>query len=239
MSRVLTNVALLTLLCAASPSHAKPTSGPPWGIRNVIFDFGGVLVDLDNKGLRRRFEPLFGPLESPRNQALFGRHQRGEIGAAAFRQALRARLGKRKLSDRQIDRIWGTQIGAVACRKLELIRALRAKGFRTYALSTTDPIHAELIKKRFGRCFPRVEGDIFAHLFDKAYLTFELGLLKPDPRIYRKVLAGAGIKANETLFIDDSMKNVLGAQRAGLFSFVVRDSSYLRWLPELLAKEKP
>jgi putative hydrolase of the HAD superfamily len=79
-----------------------------------------------------------------------------------------------------------------------------------------------------------VRGDPFAYLFDKTYFTFKLGLRKPDERIYRKVLADAGLKGNETLFIDDSIRNVLGAQRVGILSLVIRGNGYLRWLPELL-----
>lgn len=226
---VLGTVALI-LKTSAGAAYSEPTEK----VRNVIFDLGGVIVDLNNTEMRRRMERIVGAFDNPKLQQTLESYQRGEIDLPGFRSALRTLSRNPKLSDRQIDRAWGAQIGRVACSKLKLVQRLRRKGFKTFVLSTTDPLHARLITRRLRRCLPGVRGDPFAHLFDKTYFTFKLGLRKPDQRIYRKVLADAGLKGNETLFIDDSIRNVLGAQRAGLLSLVIRGNGYLRWLPELL-----
>ncbi|MBW2731657.1 MAG: HAD family phosphatase [Deltaproteobacteria bacterium] len=180
-----------------------------------------------------------GSMDSPKLQAIIHQHQRGAIDLPAFRSALRELSGRPQLSDSEIDHAWSSQIGDVDCRKLKLIEDLRRRGFKVYMLSTTDPLHAKVIEERFQRCLPDVSGDLYAHIFEKAYVTFELGLLKPDVRIYEEVLTDAGLKANQTLFLDDSLQNVLGAQKVGLYSVVIHDDSYVRWLPELLGVGSP
>lgn len=227
-----------------APAQSRPAvqaAGPRTGtearrFRTVLFDFGGVLVDLDNESYHRRMTALVGRLDDPRYLAITEKFETGKTSPAQFRQALRQlRPENRDLTDQAIDDAWNSQIGPVDCRKVALIQRLKRAGYATYALSTTNALHVPLVVKSFAACLPGVK-DPLAALFIKVYFTNEIGVRKPALAAYRTVLDDAGIDPGTTLFIDDSPANVLGAEHAGLYAMLIVGDGFLEWLPDVLSK---
>lgn len=235
-----TSLAQLAALTGAIATISVPASAEPkleLPIKNVIFDMGGVLVSLNNAAFRRRMGRLAGgSIEKPAFHALFVEFMTGKVSTRDFRASVRKlRPANRKLSDGQIDAAFTSQVGAANCKGLKIAMRLRRMGIKTYVLSTNNPLHAKLVERRFRACFKKQRGDVLKKLFVHIYYTHDLGLLKPDPAIFKRVCRHAKIRPRQTLFIDDTPINVLGAQKAGLYSLLVSVGSYESWLARLVS----
>lgn len=188
------------------------------GIKNLIIDFGGVLIDLDRQRCVENFKKLGLPnvevmLDLYHQQDFFHKYEKGLISSADFRDVLREKIGK-PISDAQIDDAWNSFLIGVPSYKLELLLELR-KDYVVYLLSNTNDIHW---KWSCQNAFPykafRVE-DYFEHI----YLSFEMNMAKPDSDIFQKVLDDTGIIPQETLFIDDSEANCRTAEALGISTY--------------------
>ena len=163
-------------------------------IKTVVFDLGGVLVDLDIDRCTGAFRSLgmdaVADLINPYYPAeMIGRLEHGVISFAwAYGQFL-VRIPVAKL--RQID-------------------ALRERGIRTCVLSNNNPASMKYIRRMF-----TADGKTMDDYFDAVFLSYELHELKPSEAIFRKMIAAGGMRPEETLFIDDGQKNVDAAQRLG------------------------
>jgi putative hydrolase of the HAD superfamily len=100
---------------------------------------------------------------------------------------------------------------------IELVDSLRKKGFRLYVLSNTNSIHLEAFRKI---AFEEHGIKDFDGLFDKVYYSHLVQKRKPNTSIFEYVLQNAGLKADETLFIDDNEPNLIGARKTGLNTFL-------------------
>jgi len=185
-------------------------------IRNIIFDLGGVLLNIDYHRTINAFKALgLSDFNDFYNQAaqikLFDHFDRGDISAGEFRDALR-RISGLPLSDEQIDSAWNAMLLDFPDRRIKLLESVR-KNYRTFLLSNTNTIHyrayMSYLKNRFGF------SDLGA-LFEKQYLSYEMGMRKPDSEAFELILSGNNLQASETLFIDDSYQHVKGAADAGL-----------------------
>ncbi len=180
-------------------------------IKNIIFDFGGVLVDLDKercvqnlKNLGIHVENLIGVTHS---KGIFVEFEKGNITAEQFRNELRS-MTLQTVTDEQLDNAWISFLGTIPQYKLDLILELRKK-YRVYLLSNTNPIHFGYAKERL---FAQ-NGHTLKDYFDDCFLSYQIGILKPDDDIFEYVINEAQIFARETLFIDDSELNVETARR--------------------------
>jgi putative hydrolase of the HAD superfamily len=185
-------------------------------IRNIIFDLGGVLLNIDYQATFQCFKGLgvtdFNEFFTQSNQTqLFDRFDRGEVGPQEFRDKVRAITGL-PLTDRAIDHCWNAMLLDLPWHRVELLDGVRTH-YRTFLLSNTNAIHypalAEYLRREFG--VDSLEGH-----FEKQYLSHEIGLRKPDRKVYRLILEENGLKPGQTLFIDDSLQHVEGARDAGL-----------------------
>lgn len=184
-------------------------------IKNVIFDLGGVLVDLDIERCTAAFRALGMPrvadLINPYYPAeMIGRLERGDI---SFREAcdeMRRLDGRPEVTDSEIAAAYSAFLVGIPVAKLRQIMRLRAAGVRTYVLSNNNPAAMVAIRGAF-----TADGHTMDDYFDKIYLSYELHELKPSEAIFRKVIADSGVIPAETLFIDDGRKNVDAAQALG------------------------
>jgi putative hydrolase of the HAD superfamily len=193
-------------------------SNQPTMIRNIIFDYGGVIIDLDFDRLTSEFEKLgvagFDQHRLQLHQAgVFDRLDKGQISEAEFRQAIRQQTGA-SLTDEQIDSAWNSLIAGVKEEKIKTLTKL-ISSHKTFLLSNTNFIHLKAITKYLLRTYGRVNLD---SLFDKVYYSCVLGLRKPEKEIYQKVINDSGLKPSQTLYIDDSPEHVEGAAREGLIA---------------------
>lgn len=188
------------------------------GIKNLIVDFGGVLIDLDRQRCLENFKKLGLPdvehaLDIYHQQDFFQHYEKGLISSADFRNVIRGKIGK-DVADARIDVAWNSFLVNIPTCKLDLLLALR-KDYVVYLLSNTNEIHWEWSCEH---AFPykafRVE-DYFEHIF----LSYEMKMAKPDEEIFRKVLDDAGLDPKETFFIDDSETNCLTARSLGISTY--------------------
>ena len=184
-------------------------------IRNIVFDLGGVLVNLDFKaainGLQEAgFANVKEQLLAFDRNGIFQKFELGEMTADEFRTAIREN-STIELTDEEVDNLWNAMLLEIPREKLELILELRGK-YMVYLLSNTNSIHWDHVcKNAFNYRGFRVED-----YFEETFLSYEMHLAKPDKAIFEKVLHDANLLAEETLFIDDSEANCKAAQEVGI-----------------------
>ena len=184
-------------------------------IKNIVFDLGGVLVDLDFKaainGLQEAgFANVKEQLMAFDRGGIFQKFEVGEITADEFRTAIRENSTV-TLTDEEVDALWNLMLLEIPREKLELILELRGK-YMVYLLSNTNSIHWDYVcKNAFNYRGFRVED-----YFEETFLSYEMHLAKPDKAIFEKMLHDANLLAEETLFIDDSEANCKAAEEVGI-----------------------
>ena len=184
-------------------------------IKNIVFDLGGVLVDLDFKaainGLQKAgFANVKEQLQSFDREGIFQKFELGEMTAEEFRTAIRENSTV-TLTDEEIDALWNAMLLEIPREKLELILDLRGK-YMVYLLSNTNPIHWNYIRKNAFN----YRGFRVNDYFEETFLSFEMHLAKPDKAIFEKMLQDANLLPEETLFIDDSEANCKMAKELGI-----------------------
>lgn len=188
-------------------------------IKNIIFDFGGVILNLDYQLTEDAFKALgltkFAEFYTQFNQNhLFDQLETGKIEPDAFRKAIREHLGK-SLSDDTIDTAWNAMLLNHPKERLDLLLALKPH-FRTFMLSNTNAIHYDAFRKAL---WDEHQIDGLDQFFEKDYYSHLIQLRKPHPETFQWVLDQHGLKAEETLFIDDSPQHIEGAKQAGLQAY--------------------
>lgn len=188
------------------------------GIKNLIIDFGGVLIDLDRQRCIDNFKKLgfhnVDELIDPyRQQGFFMEFEKGLITASDFRNAVREQTEK-LITDEQIDAAWNTFLIGIPTYKLDLLLQLR-EHYVVYLLSNTNEIHW---KWACENCFS-YKGYRVEDYFEKMFISFELHEAKPEVDIFKILLEDTGIVPQETLFIDDASANCLTAQSLGITTY--------------------
>jgi putative hydrolase of the HAD superfamily len=187
-------------------------------IKNIIFDLGGVIVDLDITRSIQRFEELgidnIREILDPYEQrGVFLELERGELDPPAFCRAL-SRYAGRELSGKEVEGAWMGFIVDIPQYKLDYILELREK-HAVYLLSNTNPFIFEWAQT----CAFSPAGLPITRYFDATYVSYKIGITKPDPRIFEHLLKDAGIAAAETLFVDDGERNVAVARSLGMQAY--------------------
>lgn len=185
----------------------------------VIFDFGGVILNLDYPATDRALRALLGEAGELRytktHQArIFDDFETGAISATQFYEGVRSVAGP-EVSHDDIRLAWNAMLLDVPSQRVDFLREV-AKRYRTFLFSNTNSIHKEafdrILEKQLG-----VGG--FDRLFEKAYYSHSFGMRKPHPETYRAILDENGLAAERTLMIDDNWDNIRGAREAGLQTF--------------------
>ena len=184
-------------------------------IKNVVFDLGGVLVGLDLAKCRAAFEAIglqaIGALIDPCHPAaMIERMEQGELSFHETCEEMRRMTGNRTVTDDQIAAAISAFLIDIPVEKLRSIEALRRRGIRTYILSNNNPAAMETIRRMF-----TADGRTMEDYFDGIYLSYRMQLLKPHAEIFIKMLEDSGMSAEESLFIDDSARNIETARRLG------------------------
>ena len=196
-------------------------------ITDIIFDLGGVLLDLNMEGIgeackRLGINPeLFFVKTDAENtstvcqgisasQAITA-YQVGEMTSDEFLSLVLSHCGE-GITREDIIEAWNACIGVIPRWRIDLIKALRSKGYHTHLLSNTNDLHWEEIKRRFFM----EEGYTCQDLFDHVFVSHEVHLAKPDSEIYHHAVREIGRPAEQCLFIDDTLLNVEAANREGL-----------------------
>jgi FMN phosphatase YigB (HAD superfamily) len=185
-------------------------------IKNIIFDLGGVLLNIDFKETEMAFAALgignfnaYYTLQSA--TPLFEDLETGKITPEVFYESFRAFV-KTSLTDEQIMQAWNALLVGFPPERITWLKEI-AKRYKIYLLSNTNAIHYDAITKKYRAT---IKDKSFDELFVKAYYSHILGLRKPSKEIFEAVLKNENLVAAETVFIDDSEANIEAAKRVGL-----------------------
>jgi putative hydrolase of the HAD superfamily len=185
-------------------------------IRNIIFDIGNVLVDIDYNVTIAEFQKLakvdFAEIVSySKQERIFDRFEKGEISVNEFFAGLRKYL-KDDVSDAQITDAWNSILIHYPKAKFDLLEKLKAH-YNVFALSNINQIHADSLdvvaQNQLGK-------NSFRDFFHHAYYSHEMGFRKPETEIYQLVLNEQKLIPAETLFIDDKAENTDAAASLGI-----------------------
>ncbi len=191
-------------------------------IQNIVFDWGGVITNINHdisidafkKLGMDNFHEYFS--HSIQNQ-LFQNFETGKITANEMRGELRKYLNK-ETSDVSIDKAWCALLLDTPKTNLRILKEL-GRHYHLFLLSNTNEIHANYYNNKL-----KTDHNIdFPALFEKVYYSHTVGLRKPEIPIFKYVLNNAGIQAGETLFIDDTEKNIDTADKLGFHAFYIHN----------------
>ena len=190
------------------------------GIRNLLFDLGGVIINLDRQ---RCVDALTALGDEKADEMLDLSVQRGtlmdleegKISPSDFFKRMRQKIGK-AVSDEEIVHALNELLIGIPLDRLILLRKLRQR-FNVMMLSNTNPI---MFDTKIAECFAQ-EGLSITDYFDDVYLSYRLKSCKPDIAIFKKVIELSRIVPQETLFFDDSQKNLDAAASLGFKTFLV------------------
>lgn len=194
----------------------------PSGVKNIIFDLGGVIINLSVEKTHQAFAALSGlsvnEIKSMvHHGAFFHDYERGLISDAEFRTHLRESL-RLTVSDVQLDAAWNAMLLDIPIERINLLVRLKEK-FSLYLLSNTNNIHLQC----FNDIVKNLTGQpVIDYYFHRAYYSHLLKISKPDVAIYNHVLLQNGLRAEETIFLDDNKDNLTGANKAGIKTFHVK-----------------
>ncbi|MGI6222698.1 MAG: HAD family hydrolase [Prevotella sp.] len=187
-------------------------------IKNIIFDLGGVLVHLDAQRCYKAMERIGvdnaeARLHSKEGMSLLVRLETGAIGEEEFYQSVRQYTGCRA-SDDELRWAWNQFLVKVEEEKKRRLLQLRLH-YHVFLLSNTNVMHWNYCAQEL---FPLGSYGVDDY-FDRVFLSYELHLSKPQPAIFEKTLQLAGIRADETLFIDDVKANCDAARGLGIHTW--------------------
>lgn len=185
-------------------------------VRHIIFDFGGVILNIDYRKTEQAFVDLglanFGALYSQMQQTdIFDRLETGLIDGPAFISELRAATGLQATDD-QVTAAWNAMLLDLPLRRLQILQQLQLH-FDTFLLSNTNEIHETAFNKILKAQAGFQSMGVF---FDKIYYSHRVGLRKPGKEIFQLILEQNGLNAEKTLFIDDSPQHIATAKELGL-----------------------
>ncbi len=187
--------------------------------KNIIFDLGGVILNIDYTLTENAFSKIgisdFKTMFSQAQQTLlFDKYEKGVISSYDFRTELKKYLLKNTTEDK-IDTAWNAMLLDLPGERVELLKKIRFTHC-TFLLSNTNDIHIEEINSYLKKEFKLPD---LSSLFEKMYLSYKIGMRKPDAEIFEFVLKENNLNPTETLFIDDSIQHVEAAKKLGIEAY--------------------
>ena len=197
-------------------------------IKNIIFDLGGVILDIDENVVYQELGKMgINVSELPHSKEfmdIMSKFDTGIYTAPTFRKKMKALLGLEKMTDQKFDSIWNAMLLDIPRERIEAIEQIR-KHYKIFLMSNTNEIHYDLyvrdLQLRFGY-------NEFDALFDKSYFSFAEHLEKPDPRFFELILDHQQLVPEETLFIDDTAANIKVAKSLGINTYHISRDELVR-----------
>jgi putative hydrolase of the HAD superfamily len=191
-------------------------------VKNIIFDLGVVLLDIDFQRTMNEFEKLgisniHEIYTGYEQKEIFDKFDKGLISMEEFRDEIRRQI-KIPASDEMIDHAWNAMIIEFPPERINMLISIKNR-FRTFLLSNTNAIHFPVYNKQLNERFDIAN---LSDLFEQAYYSYRLGLRKPDKEIFELVLNENKLIPAETLFIDDSPQHIATAVSLGINTCLVK-----------------
>ena len=184
-------------------------------IKNIIFDLGGVIINLDTQATFDAFKDVLGEhyeglMLELRAKNIFDLFEMGKMSEDEFIEHF---TSSGYISREQVVDCWNKMLLNIPANRIEMLKRLRAD-YTIYLLSNTNITHV----KAFEQQLLEVYGiqNFRQELFEMGFYSFEMDARKPNADIYEKVLKEAQLDAAETLFIDDNADNIRGAAGVGI-----------------------
>ena len=201
-------------------------------IKNIIFDLGGVILDIDENIVYKELEKMGVNIAELAHSKDFidimSKFDTGIYTAPTFRRKMKALVGQDKMTDQRFDAIWNAMLLDIPRERIEAIEQVK-KHYKIFLMSNTNEIHYDLyvrdLQLRFGY-------NEFDALFNKSYFSFDIHLEKPDPRFFELILDHEGLTPEETLFIDDTAANIKVAKSLGINTYHISRDELVRNLFE-------
>ncbi|MDR1631775.1 MAG: HAD family phosphatase [Dysgonamonadaceae bacterium] len=199
------------------------------GIKNIVFDLGGVIITLERAEAVRRFREIGVKnaeelLDVYHQNGIFLELEEGKLTKEEFYEALQKEVG-RYIPAEVIDHAWLGFMKDVPEHKLEMLETLR-KNYKIYLLSNTNSVIMDWAKSP---AFSS-QGKSIDRFFDKIYASYQIGYTKPAPEIFEFMFADAGIVPSETLFIDDGIANVEMGKKLGMKTYLAKNGEDFRYI---------
>jgi putative hydrolase of the HAD superfamily len=199
-------------------------------IKTIIFDLGGVLINLDTEAAVRSFKEL-GFLDAHKylndylQKGIFLEMEKGKLTNDEFCDKFRELSVNKNITNKQIEEAWCKILLDIPDYKLDLLLELRKK-YQVFLLSNTNRVvSAHYTKHAFAK-----QGLTINDYFDRLYVSYEIGYVKPDYKIFEYLIADSGIHPHEALFLDDGEQNIIAAKELGFHTYLVAPREDFRHL---------
>lgn len=197
-------------------------------VKNLIFDLGGVIIDLSVDQTMEEFSSLSGIQKEKVNQIYtsapgFEAYEKGLVSDHDFRAFVRDTFAIQS-SDLEIDRCWNAMLLGLPLNKLELLLSLKEK-YNVFLLSNTNNIHIKYVNEVM---LPAINQDTtLDHYVHRAYYSHIMKKRKPDAGIFEQVLDENSLPTDLTLFLDDNADNIEAAKRLGIKTAHVQSPNFI------------
>lgn len=204
-------------------------------IRNIVFDLGGVIMTICQDEAIKRFKSI--GLKNVENYLnpytqtdIFGDIEEGKISAEQFREKLSELIGK-EVTYEECKFAWLGYRKDVPLRNLDILRKLKVQGYKLILLSNTNPFMMSWgLSGEFDG-----NGNSLESYFDSLYLSYKLGVMKPNKKIFQYIIDNEKIQPSESLFIDDGERNINTARLLGFKTLCpINGEDWTKELIELL-----
>jgi len=203
------------------------------GIKNIIFDLGGVIINLDIPRTEQAFVAMgatdwrkyFGLGHAA---SFFSDYETGHISDREFIDSLKALTGA-EVTEKELVDAWNALLLDFPPERIELLKALR-RHYRLFLFSNTNALHLTAFRQIYRDAFG--VGSL-EDLFEKTYYSHLIGQRKPDKSSFEHILAENGLVAAETLFVDDALVNVEAAVSVGMKGFYLKPGMTILDIPFL------
>jgi len=185
------------------------------GIKNIIFDLGNVIIDLDTEATKQDFNFLYGPdyeevMADLKERNVFKKFETGSISTQTFLNELASYDDN--ITFDEIKNAWSAMLLDIPEENYKILKKTK-ENYKTFCLSNTNKLHIDFIYKQLKSTKGVTNLNGF---FEKVYLSHEVGKRKPNEDIFQLVLDNHNLVPSETLFIDDTKKHLRGAEKLGI-----------------------
>jgi FMN phosphatase YigB (HAD superfamily) len=194
--------------------------------KNILFDLGGVILDINVQATLKCFYELGFPAElmqfpNSMTTDLYYKYETGKLDTEQFRNQIRKVAGV-EMSDQTFDEAWNAMLVRFPEDRIALLKVLSNR-YDLYLLSNTSALHVKVFEKMY----LETAGEAMQSVFKKIYYSHEIGWHKPDSEAWEYVIRDAAIKAEETLFLDDNIHNIKAAQELGFQAIHIHERTQL------------
>lgn len=191
-------------------------------IHNIIFDLGNVILNLDYSLTVKEFRKLgYHDFDiwflKPEEKELLEKFEVGAISPDEFRKKIKKYFNS-KISDLKIDSAWNAMLLNIPIERINFLKKLKKK-YRLFLLSNTNEIHIHNYSNYLKNTF---KVDNLLDIFEKEYYSHVIKMRKPNKEIFQYVLNDNNLRSANTLFVDDSVENILGAEQIGIQTHLLK-----------------